>query len=81
MPAKPLQSCPTLCHSVDHSLPGSSLQEILQVRMLESVAVSFPRGYSRPRDGSFVSYIPFIGGWFFTTSATWEAPYMYMHVC
>ena len=39
--AKSLQSCPTLCDPVDCSLPGSSVHEILQVRSLEWVAVSF----------------------------------------
>ena len=39
--AKSLQLCPTLCDPVDCSLPGSSVHEILQVRMLEWVAVSF----------------------------------------
>ena len=31
---------------VDCSLPGSSLQGILQARILEWVAISFSRGYS-----------------------------------
>ena len=30
-----LQSCPTLCHSMDSSLPGSSVHGILQERILE----------------------------------------------
>ena len=33
--SKSLQSCPTLCNSMDCSLPGSSLHEILQARTLE----------------------------------------------
>ena len=33
--AKLFQLCPTLCHPVDRSLPGSSLHRILQVRILE----------------------------------------------
>ena len=40
------QSCPTLCDSVDCSLPGSSIQGILQARILEWVAISFSRGSS-----------------------------------
>ena len=39
--AKLLQSCPTLCDSVDSSLPGSSVPGILQARILEWVAISF----------------------------------------
>ena len=38
--AKSLQSCPTLCDPVDYSLPGSSVHEILQARILEWVAIS-----------------------------------------
>ena len=35
------QSCPTLCDPMDCNLPGSSVHGILQVRMLEWVAVPF----------------------------------------
>ena len=48
------QSCPTLCDSVDCSLPASSVHGILQVRMLEWVAISFPKGSSRSRDRTCV---------------------------
>ena len=41
---KVTQSCPTLCDSVDCSPPGSSVHEILQARILEWVAIPFPRG-------------------------------------
>ena len=43
MCAKSLQSCPTLCDTMDFSLPGSSVQEILQARKLEWVAMPFSR--------------------------------------
>ena len=39
--AKSLQSCPTLCDSIDGSPPGSSVPGILQARILEWVAISF----------------------------------------
>ena len=39
--AKSLQSCPTLCDTMDCSLPGFSIHGILQVRTLEWVAISF----------------------------------------
>ena len=39
------QSCPTLSDPMDYAVHG-----ILQVRILEWVAVSFSRGYSQPRD-------------------------------
>ena len=44
------QSCPTLCDSVDHSPPGSSVHGIFLARILEWVAISSSRGSSRPRD-------------------------------
>ena len=39
--AKSLQSCLTVCNPMDHSLPGSSVHEVLQVRILEWVDISF----------------------------------------
>ena len=39
--AKPLQSCPTLCDSMDCSPPGSSVHGISEARILEWVTVSF----------------------------------------
>ena len=72
--AKSLQSCLTLCDSMDCSPPGSSVHGILQARTLEWVAVPSSWGSSPPRDGTLVSYVPASAGGFFTTSATWEAP-------
>ena len=40
------QLCPTLCNPTDCSLPGSSVHGILQVRILERVAIPFSRGSS-----------------------------------
>ena len=39
--AKSLQLCPTLCHPIDGSPPGSPVPGILQARTLEWVAMSF----------------------------------------
>ena len=39
--AKSLQSCPTLCISIEGSPPGSAVPGILQARILEWVAISF----------------------------------------
>ena len=39
--AKSLQSCPTLCDSIDGSPPGSPVPGILQARTLEWVTISF----------------------------------------
>ena len=44
------QSCLTLCHPVDCTLPGFSVHGILQARILEWVAISFFRGSHRPKD-------------------------------
>ena len=44
------QSCPTLCDTMDCSLPGSSIHGIFQARVLEWGAISFSRRSSRPRD-------------------------------
>ena len=44
------QSCPNLCDPVDCSLPDSSVQGILEARILEWVAISFSRRASWPRD-------------------------------
>ena len=41
--AKSLQSCPTLCDSIDGSSPGSPVPGILQARTLEWVAISFSK--------------------------------------
>ena len=42
------QSCPTLCDSVDYSLPVSSVHGILQARILEWIAISFSRDLPDP---------------------------------
>ena len=50
-----IQLFPTLCYPMDYSLPGSSVHEIFQVRILERVANFLPsRGPSLPRDGACV---------------------------
>ena len=67
-----IQSCPTLCDSMDCSPPGSSVYGISQARLLEWVAVSFSRESSGPRDWTQVSCI---AGKFFTIEATREALY------
>ena len=74
MRAKWLQSCPTLCDSMDHSPPGSSVHGILQARILEWVAMPAFRRSSQPRDQTHIFMSPALAGGFFTTSATWEGP-------
>ena len=48
--AKSLQSCPTLRDAMNCSLPGSSVCEILQARILEWVAIPFSRRMERKRE-------------------------------
>ena len=49
------QSCPTLCNPMDCRLSVSSVQGILQVRILEWVAIPFYTGSFWPMDFSWVS--------------------------
>ena len=49
------QSCPTLCYSLNCSLPGSSVPGILQARMLECIAIPSSRESSWTRDQTRVS--------------------------
>ena len=58
---------------MDCILPGSSLDEILQARILEWVAVPSSRGSSRPRIKPASLTSSALAGGFFTTSVTWEA--------
>ena len=51
------QLCPTPSNPMGCSLPGSSLHGIFQGRILEWVAISFPRRSSPPRDRTPVSHI------------------------
>ena len=66
MHAKALQLCLTLCSPMECSLPGSSVQGILQARTLERVAMPSSRGSSRPRDRTCIFYSSCIVGRFFT---------------
>ena len=52
------------CHPMDCSLPGSSVYEIFQARLLEWFAIFFSRGSSGLRDQTCGSCLP---GIFFTT--------------
>ena len=50
-----IQSCPTLCDSMDCSLPGCSVHWIFPARILEWVAISSSRGSSQFRDQTHAS--------------------------
>ena len=57
-------------HPMDYSLPGSSVHEILQSRIMEWVAISYTRGSFWPRDWTCVFCI---GRQILYCWATWEA--------
>ena len=69
-------SCVQLYDPMDCSPPGSSVQGILQARVLEWVAISFSRGYSWHRDRTPISCI---AGGFFTVWATREVLSVFRH--
>ena len=61
------QSCPTLSDPMDCSLPGFSVHGIFQARRLEWIAISYSRGFSWPRDWTWVLTSPVLAGGFFKT--------------
>ena len=54
---KVTQSCLTLCDPMDYSLPGSSVHDIPQARILEWAAILFFKGSSQHRTWTQVFYI------------------------
>ena len=71
------QSCLTLCDPMDCSPPGSSVHGILQVRRLEWVAIPFSRGFSWPKDWTWVLHS---AGRLFTDWATREDLFIYSFI-
>ena len=67
------QSCLTLCNPMDCSLPGSSVHEIFQMRILEWATVFSSRGSSWPRDRANISCISCIGRQILYHCANWKA--------
>ena len=70
---KSLQSCPTLCDPMDCSLPGSTVNQVLQARILQWVAIPPPENLHEPGIESTYLTSPPLAGRFFITSTTWEA--------
>ena len=70
--AKSLQLCLTLCGHLDCSLPGSSVHEVLQARILQWVAIPFSRDLPDP--GIIPAFLtsPAWAGGFFTISTCAE---------
>ena len=71
------QSCLTLCDPMNYSLPGPTVHEILQTRIIEWVAIPFSRGSSQPRDQPQFSGIT---GGFFTIWDTREYIHIYIWI-
>ena len=65
--------CLILYDFMDCSLPGSSAHGIFQARILEQVAISYSKGYSRPRRWIHVSCVFCLGKWILYHCATWQA--------
>ena len=59
--AKSFRLCPTVFDPIDYSLPGCSVHGILQVRILEWVAMPSSKESSQPRDQTHVFYVSCIG--------------------
>ena len=71
--AKSLQFCLILYDATDCSPPDSSLQGILQARILEWVACPLPGYLPDPGIEPVSLASPALTGRFFTASGTWEA--------
>ena len=69
--AKSLQSCPTLCNSIDGNPPVSPVPGILQARTLEWVAISFSNAWKWKVKVNSLSHV-----WLLVTpwTAAYQAP-------
>ena len=70
-----MQQCPSLWDPVDCSLPESTVCGILQARILDWVAISYSREFSRPRDRTGISCGSCTAGRFFTTELPGKRTY------
>ena len=68
-----LQLCPTVCDPMDCNPRVSSVHGILQTRILVWLPCPPPGDLPNPRTEPMSLKSPALAGWFFTTSATWEA--------
>ena len=73
-----LQSCLTLCDAMDHSLPGSSVQGILQARVLEWVVIPSTRDLPNPGIKPTSPVSPAMADGLFTTEPPGK-PYYNIH--
>ena len=67
-----VQLCLTLWDPMNCTLPGSSVHGISQARTLEWVAISYSRESFWLRDGTHVSCVSCIAGWYFTAEPSRE---------
>ena len=74
--AKSLPLCPTLCNPMNGSPPGSSVHGFSRQEYWSGLPCLPPGDLPNPgvKPASLLS--PALAGRFFTTSATWEAPYV-----
>ena len=68
-----LKSCLTFWDPMDSIPPGSSVHKIFQARIMNWVAISFPRESSQPRDWTWVSWVSCIDRWILYHYTTWKA--------
>ena len=74
------QSCLTFWSPMNCSLPGSSVHEILQARILEWVAMPFSRGIFLTQGSNPVSYVFCIGRWVFYHWRYLGSPILYIYI-
>ena len=60
------KSCPTICDFMDRGLPDSSVQGIFQTRILEQVAIPFPRVSFQSMDQNHTPASPALARGLFT---------------
>ena len=77
------QSHTTLCDRMNCNPADSSVHGIFQARILEWLAISYPRGSSWPRDQTWITCVSVscIGRWILYHWNTWEGPYIYTNTC
>ena len=72
---KLLQSCRNFCYPMHCNPPGSSVLEILQARLPSGSPVVDPGDLPNPATEPAFLMSSALAGRFFTTTATWEAPF------
>ena len=75
--AKSLQACPTLCDTMDHSLPGSSGRRDRTHGILQALPCPPPGGLSTQGSNPRPLHLLHWQAGSFTTSATWEALFFF----